>query len=79
MLGYASPGLGEQVAHKVLAVSIIAGLGNLPGGLVVGLALGILEALIQGYLPGSWSNAIAFVVLLVVILVKPRGLFGIKL
>jgi branched-chain amino acid transport system permease protein len=79
MLGYASPGLGEQVAHKVLAVSIIAGLGNLPGGLVVGLALGILEALIQGYLPGSWSNAIAFVVLLVVILVKPRGLFGMKL
>ena len=79
MLGYTSPGLGEQVAHKVLGVSIIAGLGNLPGGLVVGLALGILEALIQGYLPGSWSNAIAFVVLLVVILVKPRGLFGIKL
>jgi len=79
MLGYASPGLGEQVAHKVLGVSIIAGLGNLPGGLVVGLALGILEALVQGYLPGSWSNAIAFVVLLVVILAKPRGLFGIKL
>jgi branched-chain amino acid transport system permease protein len=79
MLGYASPGLGEQVAHKVLAVSIIAGLGNLPGGLVVGLALGILESLIQGYLPGSWSNAIAFVILLVIILVRPRGLFGIKL
>jgi branched-chain amino acid transport system permease protein len=79
MLGYASPGLGEQVAHKVLAVSIIAGLGNLPGGLVVGLGLGVLEALIQGYLPGSWSNAIAFVVLLVVMLARPRGLFGIKL
>jgi branched-chain amino acid transport system permease protein len=79
MLGYASPGLGEQVAHKVLAVSIIAGLGNLPGGLVVGLGLGILEALVQGYISGSWSNAIAFVVLLVVILVKPRGLFGVKL
>jgi branched-chain amino acid transport system permease protein len=79
MLGYASPGLGEQVAHKVLAVSIIAGLGNLPGGLVVGLALGILEALVQGYISGSWSNAIAFVVLLVVVLVRPRGLFGIKL
>jgi branched-subunit amino acid ABC-type transport system permease component len=33
-------GLGEQVAHKVLAVSIIAGLGNLPGGLVVGAGPG---------------------------------------
>jgi len=79
LLGYSSPGLGEQVAHKVLAVSIIAGLGNLAGGLVVGLALGILEALVQGYISGSWSNAIAFVVMLLVMLFRPRGLFGIKL
>lgn len=79
LLGSASPGLGEQVAHKVLAVSIIAGLGNLAGGLVVGLLLGILEAVVQGYISGSWSNAIAFVVMLVVILVKPKGLFGMRL
>ena len=78
LLGSASPGLGEQVAHKVLAVSIIAGLGNLVGGLVVGLLLGILEAIVQGYISGSWSNAIAFVIMLVVILAKPKGLFGIK-
>jgi len=79
LLGTASPGLGEQVAHKVLAVSIIAGLGNLAGGLVVGLLLGILEAVVQGYISGSWSNAIAFVIMLAVILVKPKGLFGTKL
>jgi branched-chain amino acid transport system permease protein len=79
LLGSASPGLGEQVAHKVLAVSIIAGLGNLAGGLVVGLLLGILEAIAQGYISGSWSNAIAFVVMLVVVLAKPKGLFGSKL
>ncbi len=79
VLGSASPGLGEQVAHKVLAVSIIAGLGHLPGGLVVGLVLGILEALVQGYISGTWSNAIAFVVMLVIVLARPRGLFGSKL
>lgn len=78
LLGSAYPGLGEQVAHKVLAVSIIAGLGNLAGGLVVGLLLGILEAIVQGYVSGSWSNAIAFVIMLVVILLKPKGLFGSK-
>jgi len=78
LLHSASPGLGEQIAHKVLAVSIVAGLGNLVGGLFVGLGLGVLEALIQGYFSGSWSNAIAFVVMLVVILWKPKGLFGIK-
>ena len=79
LLGSASPGLGEAVAHKVLAVSIIAGLGNLVGGLVIGLGLGILEAMVQGYITGTWSNAIAFVILLVVILARPRGVFGMKL
>lgn len=79
LLGAASPVLGELVAHKVLAVSIIAGLGNLVGGLIVGVALGILEAIIQGYVSGSWSNAIAFVILLVIMLVRPRGVFGMKL
>jgi branched-chain amino acid transport system permease protein len=78
LLHSASPGLGDMLAHKVLAVSIVAGLGNLVGGLVVGLALGVIEALIQGYAAGSWSNSIAFVVMLVVILWKPKGLFGIK-
>ena len=79
LLGSASPGLGDQLGHKVLAVSIIAGLGNLKGGLIVGLSLGILEALVQGYWSGTWSNAIAFVIMLVAILVKPKGLFGMKL
>ncbi len=79
LLGSASPGLGDQLGHKVLAVSIIAGLGNLKGGLIVGLLLGILEALVQGYWTGTWSNAIAFIIMLVAILVKPKGLFGMKL
>ncbi len=79
LLGSASPGLGEQVALKVLAVSIIAGLGNLQGGLVIGLSLGIIEAMVQGYIAGSWSNAVAFFILLIVILIRPRGLFGMKL
>jgi ABC-type branched-subunit amino acid transport system permease subunit len=64
---------------KVLAVSIIAGLGSLVGGPAVGLGLGIMESLVLGYLPGSWSDAIAFVVMLAVMLARPKGLFGIKL
>jgi branched-chain amino acid transport system permease protein len=54
-LGSASPGLGEQVAHKVLAVSIIAGLGNLVGGLIVGLGSGC-SSLVRAA-SGLWSNA----------------------
>jgi len=79
LLGSASAGLGDQLGHKVLAVSIIAGLGNLTGGLIIGLLLGVVEAVIQGYLAGSWSNAIAFIIMLVVILAKPKGVFGSKL
>ena len=79
LLGSASPGLGDQLGRKVLAVSIIAGLGNLKGGLIVGISLGILEALVQGYWSGTWSNSIAFVVMLIAILVKPKGIFGMKL
>jgi len=79
LLGSASPGLGDSLGHKVLAVSIIAGLGNLKGGLIIGLLLGVLEAVIQGYWAGSWSNAVAFGIMLIAILVKPKGLFGSKL
>ncbi|GHV77475.1 branched-chain amino acid ABC transporter permease [Spirochaetia bacterium] len=79
LLGSASPDLGDLLSHKVLGVSIIAGLGNLGGGLVVALLLGIVEAIVQGFFSGSWSNAVVFGIMLVVVLVKPRGIFGTKL
>jgi branched-chain amino acid transport system permease protein len=76
LLGSASPWLGEYISLKVLAVAIVAGLGNIKGAIVCGLALGILESLIIHFLPGSWSNAIAFLLMLLVILIKPRGIFS---
>jgi len=76
LLGSASPNLGEFVALKVIAVSIVAGLGNLKGGLVCGLLLGIAEAMVMGYISGSWSNAISFIMMLMIVLIKPQGLFG---
>jgi branched-chain amino acid transport system permease protein len=78
LLGSASPWLGEFVALKVLAVAIVAGLGNLKGGLACGLLLGIAEAMAMGYFPGSWSNTIAFLMMLVIVLIRPHGLFGAK-
>ncbi len=79
LIGSASPWLGEFVALKMLAVSIVAGLGNLQGGLVCGLLLGIIESMAIGYFSGSWSNVIAFVIMLFAVLMKPGGLFGIKI
>ena len=68
LLGSASPGLGDFVGMKVVAASI----------LVCGLLLGIAESMAIGYLAGSWSNAIAFMMMLVIMLIKPEGLFGIE-
>jgi len=79
LLGSASPSLGEFLALKVIAVSILAGLGNLKGGLVCGLLLGVAEGMAMGYISGSWSNAIAFIIMLLIMLIKPRGLFGTKI
>jgi len=75
-LGSASPGLGDNLALKVMAVALFAGLGNLGGGLVAALVLGLVEGLAQGYLPGQWSEAIAFGMIMVIVMIKPRGLFG---
>jgi len=75
LIGSASPWLGEYIALKVLAVAIVSGLGNIRGGIICGLLLGITESLIIHFFPGSWSNAIAFLMMLFVILIRTRGLF----
>ncbi len=76
LLASASASLADDVAIKALAVAIVAGLGNLTGGIVVALVLGLLEAFGQGFLGGSWSNAIALCALIGFLLLRPRGVFG---
>lgn len=78
LIGSASPWLGDYIALKMLAVAIVAGLGNMKGGLICGLALGVTESLIIHYLPGSWSNAVAFLMMMIFVLVKPEGIFTLK-
>lgn len=77
-LGTANPALGDMLALKMIATVLFAGIGNLKGGLVCGLILGVTESLATGYLPGQWSNAVAFGMVLVIVLIRPQGLFGSK-
>jgi branched-chain amino acid transport system permease protein len=74
--GSASPSLGDNLAIKCLAILLLASLGNLKGGLICALILGMVESMAMGYLPGEWTNAIAFSVIVAVLLFKPEGLFG---
>jgi branched-chain amino acid transport system permease protein len=57
-------------------VAVLGGLGNMYGALVGGLVIGLVEAWGGQYLPGTWVNALAFLVLIVVLIVRPTGLVG---
>lgn len=77
-LGSASSRLGNDLAIKVIAIAIFAGLGNLTGGLIAALILGMAESFAMGYLPGDWVNAISFGMILIIVIVRPKGIFGVK-
>jgi branched-chain amino acid transport system permease protein len=75
-LGSTSAELGDAYAVKVMILVLFAGMGNLRGGLIGAVAMGIAETLAVFYLPGRWSQTVFFGVLMLVILWKPRGVFG---
>jgi len=75
-IGTASSSLGDNLALKVMAVAMFAGVGNLGGGLVAALILGLAEGMVLAYLPGDWSQAIAFGMIMIIVMIKPKGLFG---
>lgn len=72
-----TPHLGD-VALAVLAVLIVGGLDSLAGVIVGGLVIGWLQAVTGAYLGGSWREVMPYIVVLVVLLVRPHGLFGRK-
>jgi len=71
-----APGVGENLVIKGFAILILGGLGSIPGAIIGGLALGISEALAAGLLSSAYKDVIAFMVMIVVILVRPQGLLG---
>jgi branched-chain amino acid transport system permease protein len=57
-------------------IAVLGGLGNMYGALIGGLVIGLVEAWGGQYLPGTWVNALAFLVLVIVLIVRPSGLVG---
>jgi len=68
--------MGAPLAIKGFAAAILGGLGNPMGAVVGGLLVGVLEAFSVSRLPSAYSDVTAFVVLLVVLFVRPHGLMG---
>jgi len=67
---------GYLIGLKAFTAAVLGGIGNIPGAMVGGLLLGLLEGLAAGYLSSQWKNVIAFLILIVMLLFKPRGLLG---
>ena len=69
---------GAILALKGFAAAVLGGLGNGAGAVVAGLLIGILESLGAGFISSGYKDAIALFVLLLVLFVKPSGLFGVS-
>ena len=61
---------------KAFVAAVVGGIGNIPGAVVGGLIMGIMETLIIWLGYGGYKDAVAFVLLIVILLIKPSGLFG---
>jgi branched-chain amino acid transport system permease protein len=71
----ASPDMGSKLIIVVFAVVVIGGMGSIMGSIVTGLGLGLIEGLTKVYFP-EFSATIIFLIMVIVLLVRPAGLFG---
>jgi len=69
-------GMGEPLLMRAFVIIILGGLGSIPGALIAGLAIGIVQTLSVAYVSSGVAEAIVFIALFIVILVRPTGLFG---
>jgi len=68
--------VGTLLALKGFAAAMLGGIGSAPGAVAGGLLIGLFEALAAGYLSSSYKDAVAFLIILAVLIFIPQGLFG---
>jgi len=76
IVGPVDPALDRVFIGRTFCVVVLAGLGSMTGTLAAGLILGVSESIVLMFLGASWAPAVAFGLLLVVLAIRPQGLFG---
>lgn len=71
-----SPSMGSLVGMKAFVIVILGGLGSIPGAIVGGLILGLIEAIGGGYFSAAYKDVFGFGALVLILAIKPTGLFG---
>jgi branched-chain amino acid transport system permease protein len=70
-----SPQMGAHLIIVVFAVVVIGGMGSIMGAIVTGFGLGLIEGLTKVFFPEA-SNTVIFIIMAIVLIVRPAGLFG---
>ena len=71
------PGSGVDFIQKCFAIIIIGGMGNFVGALYGGILLGVVESFVGGFVSTQWAEAMAYLLLVTVLLIRPTGLKGV--
>jgi branched-chain amino acid transport system permease protein len=68
--------MGGSLGLKGFVAATLGGIGSVPGAVVGGILIGVIESVGAGLFSSGWRDAIVFAVLIVVLFVRPEGLFG---
>ena len=74
-----SPYTGAMPGIKAFGAAVFGGIGSIPGAMIGGILLGVIENLSKAYISSQMSDAIVFLILIIVLLVKPTGILGKKI
>ena len=74
----ATPDMGASAEIMGFAIIILGGMGSLGGAIIGAFLLGYVDTFVTSYISGGWGGAVAFIFMIIVILIKPEGLFGKK-
>ncbi|BCL60694.1 branched-chain amino acid ABC transporter permease [Desulfomarina profundi] len=68
--------MGWQYGLYAFVAAIMGGIGNIPGAMLGGMLLGLFNAFIAGYISSTWADAFTFILLIVILIVRPTGILG---